>query len=427
MRFLFSKEGDESAHGIVEEFKKINPNFSYGMSLYRSDLWKYLVQPKRRLFNYRHFLVLKHLPFYYAERLIRYLPWWMKPFVKLPGLNLNFLIEKEFVGKFLDLVENVVPPDQEISQQIRAYEPDVVVATLGDLATVPPDQEYIKAAKFFNIPSALFVYSWDQLDIRAFIHVLPDALLTWNESQAEVAEKQHGIPKEIIRIAGAPIFDQWFSEESRTSLSREEFCKKYALRPEDPIIVFFNSSGIVKNEEIYFAELRSALDRHPDPRMKKIQFVVRPHPKGKPYKMFKYFEEHGVPVFPKDGALPSRQEDFRLFYDTLYHSIAHVAICSSASIDGILAGKPGITMLSPRYEVIQKESPHYKHLMESGAIDVVENPDSFAGAVLRILNGEDRLKENRLAFIKKYVRPLGLDKSAGEAVAESLEKLWIRN
>ena len=286
--------------------------------------------------------------------------------------------------------------------------------------------EYTKAAKYLGIPTVIPVISWDYLSTKGAIHIEPDRLLCWNRFHKAEAIKYHHFPEEKIRITGSPFFDKWFSE-LKPSLSRQEFCKIHGLAAEDPMIVYLGSTpNIALDESWVVADLRKALDDSSDPKIKKIQIILRPHPVHA--EIYKKILTDGITVIPKvAGKMPDTKEALEIFYDTLYHSIAHVAICSSASIDGILAGKPGITMLSPRYEVIQKESPHYKHLMESGAIDVVESSDAFAGAVLRILNGEDRLKENRLAFIKKYVRPLGLDKSAGEAVAESLEKLWIRN
>src|SRR4029078_8347562 len=75
-----------------------------------------------------------------------------------------------------------------------------------------PEQEVIKAARQLGIPSAMLVWSWDNLSSKAVQNEHPDRLLVWNELQAREAVELHRMQADQGTVVGAANFDAFFEE-----------------------------------------------------------------------------------------------------------------------------------------------------------------------------------------------------------------------
>ena len=92
-------------------------------------------------------------------------------------------------------------------------------------------------------------------------------------------------------------------------------------------------------------------------------------------------------------------------------------------IDGMLIGRPGITLIDDHYNDIQSESPHVKHLIASGALRVAKSIDSLRNIIKNLQTGKDGLEAKRQAFIKEYLRPMGIKVPVAQLIADEIEKL----
>lgn len=428
VRALFDYEWSKTKVGsaeLIEEFRKKHPAFQFGWASWRNDLWRHLLFPAREILSYRRYLVVPGQSLYYRDRWRRYIPLWLRLFAKyIPG-TISFL-RTRIIGSFLRWLERIIPPDAGILRELQKEKPDVVVVSPGNLRHSSADLEYLKAAVRLKIPTALQVLSWDNLTTKGLIHIIPDVLLAWNDTQIKEAETHHGISRERIAITGAPVFDEWFSD-LKPSMSREEFCRRHGFNSKYPIVMYLGSTKNIAADESWLVEkLRASLDHSPDERLRNTQILLRPHPAH--VKIYEHISHEKIRIVPKEGSLPNTKDSLQLFYDSLYYAEATVGINTSGMIDAVIAGKPGMTVLTPEYHLTQEEAMHFQYLMDGDVLEVLRSPEEFPAAVLRILHGHDGHKDERRKFIETFIRPRGIATSAGEIAAQRIEELvWKKS
>lgn len=408
---------------VVRDFVNKTKNFEYAGERYEPNfLRRNLLFPIRAIANYRRFLKMANRPPFYKDRYKRLLPFWLKPFVALRFLNINFLIKSDFCGRLLSLLERSFSSDKQIIANIKSFKPDAVLVSSGNVISSSPDFEYLRAARFLGIPNVLLAASWDYLETKGLIHIAPDILLVWNENHLDEAVRSHGIPAAKIRLVGAPLFDNFFSS-SKPSSSREDFCRKYGLDPERPIVLYIGSSGIFGAETQFLKAVRAAFDNSKVENLKKTQIIVRPHPTNRiSFKKMTVGMQDALCI-PEIGELPNTETSLQLFYDTLYHSAAVISIGSSGFINALIIDKPAVTVLVDYYKQIQSEAPHFKHLLDSGAIRIAKDFSELPLFLKEVLDGQDAFRRQRQEFIKNFIRPKGLAHTAGEVVAREIENL----
>jgi hypothetical protein len=380
-----------------------------------------LLRHTRDLLSWRRYLTNEEVGYLkpFRQDWRSHLPFFDKVFVKIPGAEK--LLATETFAKLLQWFERVMPLNKKILRDLVATQPDVVLASPVNMRNSSVELEYLKAGRALGISVAIQVISWDNLTVRGLFHIEPDRLFCWNEVQADEARKHHAIPDVLIRVAGAPAFDAWFARPERTT-SRGEFCKRFGLRPEDPIVTYLGSArNIAKDETETVKELRAALDRSTDPRLNNAQIALRVHPGN--FKAYIGFDVPGCVEVPPRGSLPDTEEALQLFHDTLAHSVAVIQINTSGVIDSIIDGTPAISMLYPEFAAQQVETIHFKQLMESGATDLPTTAEECVQCVANLLDGNDTRKDARKKFVSHFIRPRGIEVSAGERVAEELELL----
>lgn len=407
----------------VEALEKSGLKFSRGSSEVRSDAWRTLLFYTRELLSFRRYLVVekRKQSRYYRDRWESYLPGFLRFLLRRPGAKR--ILASESAASLLKAIERAAPPASNILSVLRAAAPDVLLAGPVNLRFSSADLEYAKAAAVLGIPTVIPVVSWDNLTTKGLFHVLPDRLLVWNEVQREEALEHQFFPEERIRIIGAPLFDGWF-DGIKPSLDRGAFCVAHNLSAGNPFILYLGSSRNMAEDETWLVKkLREALDR--SQAVKEVQIVVRPHPAN--YGIYEKLKIPGITVIPRKGALPDTAASRQLFYDTALHACATVVGANTtAAIDACVIGKPGIAYLSDTYTKTQAETSHFRQLLEAGIFELVRSDKEFVEAVSALAGGSDRLRLNREKYLARYIRPLGRDKSAGEAAAEEIENLARR-
>lgn len=410
----------DEAEEILGRFRAEHERFEYGYAVNRDDRWRKILFHTRELLGYRMYLVSTQSPFY-ERRWLTYLP---KTFQRLFRYRLlRALWRTALVGWFLRGFERIAPADKGVMSDIASFAPDVVVCNPTHARCSSADLEYLKAAKRLGIPTVIPVAGWDNLTTKGAIAVQPDLLLAWNDVQRAEAMDWHGTPEQRIRFVGAAFFDDWFSYQ-KPSVAKREFCAQYGLREQDPIFLYLGSSKNMAENEVWLVErLHAALTRLGDERLKRVQFLVRPHPAN--YLNYKTIANKDIVITPK-GELPKSKSVMQTFYDALYHTSGVVGVNTSAMLMAAIAGKPILTMLTDTYRATQGETQHFTQLLEHDVLDVSTNDEEFAAAARRILDGKDIRRERRAAFIKKFLRPHGLARAAGEEAAAAIITLAQR-
>lgn len=400
-----------------------DPNFSYGRAHWRSDKWKAPLYYARALLSYRKYLFMKGQSPYYRDRYRRYMPGVLRFVAGLPAAGglFNFLLRTSAAKSALLAVENAAGLDRTILEQVREAKPDVLMICIGGLRYGSIDVDYLKVARHLGIPNSALVMTWDSLSSKSLVQVVPDKLFVLNELQEEEAITQHDIPKNVIKITGAAVFDRWFGE-LKVSLSREEFCRKHGLDPLRPILLYLGSPKSNTGDETWVMEgIKTSLVNSRDERLRGIQIIMRPHPDNT--KFYDELKLKDAITLPKGGQWPGTAENLQLFYDCLAHSVAAFGINTSAMIETMLADKPIYTIGFEKYMKTQSLAMHFKKMLLEGGIIKLNDFKELAEELENIYNGRDRGREGRRRFIAKYIRPYGSEVSAASRVVLELEAL----
>ncbi len=409
--------GDQTA---VNEFRAAYPSLKTSWSVRRSDPRRDRIFALRELRSFRSYLTRSDTTPYYVNRWRAYLNADWK--AKVEDRQFCNLLKSPLGDLSLRLAESLTPPDAGILQHLREMRPDVIVLSPLNMR-YSEETDYLKAARRLGIPTALPVLSWDNLSTKGLIQIAPDKIFVWNEFQYEDAIRIHGLPSARIAVAGSPFFDKWFDRPDELP-SREAFCKTVGLDPRRKILLYLGSSRNIAADETWFVEEMAAALAAAGADLSRAQILVRPHPANA--KIYKRLEGSGVTVWPPEGALPETRQDFADMRCTFHHADAAIGINTTGMVDAVVAGLPTFTVRIPRYGDTQSDSKHFRYLVEGDALYVMDDLLTLQSALAKVWDGRDAKIASRLAFAKLFARPCGLDRSAGDVVAEGVLALAKR-
>jgi hypothetical protein len=324
---------------------------------------------------------------------------------------------------FLKRWQKRMPADPVLIQKLQEYSPDVVVASPVIYEHTSVETEYIRAALALRIPSIVAVLSWDNLTTKGTFHAVPDAIFLWNEPLQQEAVKFHNLPEKRMVVTGAPTFDFWFTMQPQ--LNREEFCAMVGLDVSRPYVVYLGSSWtIAQDERAFVHEFCATLSAHPKTR--DVQILMRPHPQNAV--VWKDFSAPNVVVWPRDGQWPDSLDSRQEYYETLRHSVAVMGVNTSAFLDAAALDKPCVTATTTHYQQTQSGRGHFAHLVNGDFIEIANSLDEVASILGNIASGVDEKAVQRRNFVKNFLRPHGLEKSASRVFAGYVEAVgqgWL--
>ena len=350
------------------------------------------------------------------ERAVRYGPF-SRPFASLRRLR---PWQVALLVRGLMALERAIPSSAEVEGFIRSADPDLVLVS-PLLIGGSPQTDYVKSAQALGIPTGVCVASWDNLTNKGHMRILPDRVVVWNHAQRDEAVELHGVPEDRIDVTGAQPFDRWFGREPSTA--REAFCAKVGL-PADRLFVLFcaSRSNIGEGVEQAFVArwVESIRARHGD----RVAVLVRPHPE-RPGHWEGLFEDDPAAVVWPTAVHNVVAEDTREgFFDSLYHSAAIVGTNTSAMIEAAIIGRPVLTVRAPEFEQSQAGTLHFQYLRpEHGGFvreswSIEEHLDQLSDAI----EDPSRVREMNARFVRRFIRPQGLDRPSTPILAEAIER-----
>ena len=321
-------------------------------------------------------------------------------------------------------VERCLPLPPGADRFLAELDPDVVLVTpLIELGSTQAD--WLRAAKRHGVRTGFPVFSWDNLTNKGLLRDAPDLVLVWNDLQEAEARELHGVPLARIRITGAPTFDHWF--DWRPSRSRDEFCAEVGLRADRPILLYVCSSGFIAPDEPTFVRGWIERLRARGGDLAEAGILVRPHPLFALPWSDAGLDGPQTAIWPRLGEDPSDESGRRNYFDSIHHSAAVVGINTTAQIEAAIIGRPVHTMLSEEFRETQRGTLHFHYLQakEFGPLYVGETFDQHAAQLEESLRGRPDDGRNE-RFLRRFVRPLGLDVRAADVVADAIEELAAR-
>jgi hypothetical protein len=327
-------------------------------------------------------------------------------------------------------------PTREFDRLFERLKPDLVFngshihGLAGELPT--------RVAYRMGIPTAGFVFSWDNLTSRSRILAPYDYWFAWNDHmRGQLLGFYPEIRPDHVFVTGTPQFDFHFNPAYQ--LSREELCRRIGIDPARPFILY--TSGIYNH---FFEEHRhlesiirhlQSIDVHPRP-----QLVVRNYAKGTSEEL-KAMARRSYPdvVFPpvtwdEKWWMPLH-EDLYLYSSLVHHAHMSINAASTVTLEFLMMDKPVINLdfdppgadlpycLGYRRHI---RFDHFWPVAQSGATMVTRSEEDMRRALIRGLTQPKADSGARRAFIRQFFGGT-LDGRSGLRVADRLVELARRS
>jgi hypothetical protein len=318
-------------------------------------------------------------------------------------------------------VERCLPPPPAPVRHFAAHDYDLLLITpLIELGSSQSD--WLRAAGRTGVRTGYPVLSWDNLTNKGLLRDVPDRVFVWNEVQADEAVQLHGVPRDQVVVTGAQPFDHWF--EWAPSRSRDAFCAEAGLSADRPFVVYVCSSGFVAPEEPAFVRRWIAELRAHGGVLVEAGILVRPHPLFATQWEGVELDDPLAVVWPRHDQDPTEEAGRRNYFDSIYHSAAMVGINTTAQIEGAIVGRPVHTVLADDFRLTQEGTLHFRYLEDGAAGELIVGRTfaEHAAQLEQSLCGHVDLERNE-RFLRWFVRPLGLEVSGSERLADAIEEL----
>jgi hypothetical protein len=374
----------------------------------------------REIIDYANYLRPRHPTPWESRRWRRQIIF--KPISKMLKYSeaANKLLANQHVFQLLKWMERRIPPDPDILHWLEDHRPDVVVAS-PYIVPRTGEIEYIQAARALDIPTMAIVLSWDNLTTKGTFHIIPDAVLVWNDVLVNEAADFHDVPHDKLLVTGAPVFDFWF--EMKPKLDYASFCDIVGINADQPFVLYLCSSKYISGDETAFVkEFAKALGGGEG--TQRVKVLVRPHPLNS--EIWNGIEGESIAVWPRSAFWVDTPQAKQDYYHSIYHSRAVIGVNTSAIIEAAILDRPCVTIVDKEYKFKQNGQGHFGHLIRADFMEITHSFAESAEVIAAILTGKDAKKKQRHRFVSDFIRPHGLDRSASEILASVIEAAALR-
>jgi hypothetical protein len=314
-------------------------------------------------------------------------------------------------------------PEVEAHREfLRQVKPSVIVSTNQRSLDVLP---LVLAGRSLNIPSAAFIFSWDNLTSKGRITAPFDHYLVWSEHmRRELLRYYPGIPAERVHIVGTPQFAPYADDNLR--LSRREFFAGFGADPERPLICYSGGDAGTCPEDPQ--HVRVLLDLVRSGRIQgRPQVMVRPTPvdDGARYEAVRTAYPELLYARPawvhrgngdSDSPLPL-PEDVGFLANLTLHADLNVNVASTMTLDFALRDRPVVNIAFDVADPPPFGRPlwayyyrfeHYRPVVEFGAARFARSSAELADHVNAYLGNPQLDREGRRRLVDLEVGvPLG--------------------
>lgn len=318
-------------------------------------------------------------------------------------------------------------------ERLQQWRPDAVFCTHQRPSIVLP---VVMAAREMGVPTATFIFSWDNLTSKGRIAAPFDHFLVWSRLMKEELLRYYpDVRPERVHIVGTPQFEAY--GDRRQLVAREEFFEQIGADPARPLICYSGGDTTTcPNEPRQIAavmELARAGAFEGNP-----QWLFRPSPADRGER-FGWVRERYPElnfrqpawIYPKEGGwtnIVPTQEDVCFLANLTAHADMNVNVASTMTLDFALRDKP-VVNIGFDVDVDGRSRPwlqyysfdHYLPVVEFGAARVARSPEELAEHVNAYLRDPSLDREGRKKLVELEVG-VSVGK-ASERVVEALGKI----
>jgi len=290
----------------------------------------------------------------------------------------------------------------------------------------------VQAAQWLGIPTATFIFSWDNLTSQGRITLPYDYFFVWNNALKQQLIEMYGwIKPENIFVTGSPQFD--FHFRPAFYRSRERFCADIGADADRPIVLY--STGMANHmpgEPQIVESIADLLLEYPEDQ--RPQMLVRVYAKDLTKRFDELKERRKDIIFQNvewnASWLTPRPEDSFGLVNALRHAAVGINIASTLSLELCMFDKPvinvgfdagGATNLELRNALFYSYE-HYRPVVESGAVQVAFSIPEMRKLIRESLTHPDAAREERRRLIERMFGET-LDGCSARRIADKLVEL----
>lgn len=339
---------------------------------------------------------------------------------KVKNLVVNFLTKKYKGEKGLKRLTSLMHNSERNSgyfqnclEVLKREKPDLVFCSnQRPVNAISP----VLAAKYLGIPTACFIFSWDNLP-KATKVIDTDYYLVWSDHMKnELMDYYPYIKPDYIKVTGTPQFEIHY--DLSVILSRDQFCFKYGLDPTKKYLCFSGDDVTTSPHDEHFLRDVALAVKQLNDKGNKIGVIFRRCPVDFSDRYQKVLSEYSNIIFPIDPdwtgkgeswnqAMPNK-EDMALQTNIAEHCFMVINVASSMIFDFAAKGKP-CAYLNYLLELKDQKKDireiysyiHFKTIPEN-AVFWINNKEEIGDIILQGLEGsnEERLKMTMSWFQK---------------------------
>jgi hypothetical protein len=381
---------------------------------------------------------------------LNYNSYLFKPANKSFKQKVKNIIEKFYVAKYkykLEVLRSKIKKTEsgttyfrKCVQQLKEYRPNLlVVSNQRPINAIAP----VEAAKKMGIPTASFIFSWDNLP-KATMVIETDYYLVWSElMKKQLLEYYPYISKDQVSIVGTPQFEIHCRKDF--IIPKEEFFETYQLDLDKDYICFSGDDVTTSpHDQVYLKDLAQAVRQinEKSDHKKRLGIIFRPCPvdfSDRFDRVLKDFSKEIKVIRPEwkkhteswNSVMPTL-EDQVLLASTVAHTKLVVNVGSSMVFDYAAQNKPCMFInYNPDVEYLKKDIHkiykyiHFQSMPNKNAVIWLNSKEEIADKVVEGLNNPKPYVENAKEWFS-----LINQKPAQEAslrIVETIKKIITNN
>ncbi|MGC8731862.1 MAG: hypothetical protein ACP5RC_06345, partial [Halothiobacillaceae bacterium] len=296
----------------------------------------------------------------------------------------------------------------------------------------------VLAARSLGIPTATFIFSWDNLSSKGRIAAPFDHYLVWSDlMRCDLLRYYPDVSPDRVHVVGTPQFDPY--ADQRLLWPRGEFFRRIGADPTRPLICYSGGDTGTCPEEP--KHVRVLMDLVRAGRIQgNPQVILRPAPVDEGSRYDEVRRDYPELIYAKPAWIHARPgdwssvlplaEDVQFLANLTHHADLNINLASTMTLDFAIHDKPVVNIAfdianppvfgKPLWEFYY-QFEHYRPVVELGAARFARSPAELATHINAYLTDPALDREGRRRLVELEVGvPIG---ESGKRIVEILEAI----
>lgn len=270
----------------------------------------------------------------------------------------------------------------------------------------------VQSAQWMGIPTATFIFSWDNLTSQGRVLPAYDYYLVWSQAiKEQLLDIYRFVRPEQVFVTGTPQFDPHF--DTKSYWTREDFCQRVGADPKRPIVLYATGmpNHMPGEDQIVegIADLLGQAESSSRP-----QLLVRVYAKDRSGRFEPLKRRRLDILFPEvpweRNWLTPMPEDLPLWTNTLRHCALGINVASTVSLELCMFDKPVINVGYNPPSMDERDLSyaryyrfdHYAPVVASGAVRLARSSEEMRGMLREAIAHPEVGRPERAALLHRF-------------------------